>query len=77
MAMPPIFAMPWDFCRNSRKNGAQLIGSWPANGYEHDFSKAQRGDVFVGLCLDTDNQDDLTEERISKWTSQIIDEFGL
>jgi len=59
------------------KNGAQLIGMWPVTGYEHDFSKAQRGDQFIGLCLDTDNQDELTEERISKWANQILGEFGL
>jgi flavodoxin I len=65
------------FAEIAEKKGASLVGAWPAQGYEHDFSKAQRGDVFVGLCLDTDNQDDLTEQRLTQWTTQIISEFGL
>ena len=59
------------------KQGGKLVGFWPVAGYEHDFSKAQRDDVFVGLCLDTDNQDDQTEQRISTWVPQVISEFGL
>lgn len=59
------------------KNGGTLIGFWPTEGYEHDFSKAQRGDQFIGLCLDVDNQDELTDERVSKWVEQIVGEFGL
>jgi flavodoxin I len=65
------------FSEIAEKQGAQLVGLWPVTGYEHDFSKAQRGDVFVGLCIDTDNQDDLTEQRLVKWTDQIAGEFGL
>lgn len=59
-----------------KKNG-KLIGLTSVTGYEHDFSKAQRGDQFVGLCLDTDNQDDLTEQRTVQWVEQILSEFGL
>ena len=59
------------------KNGGQLVGFWPIAGYEHDFSKAQRGDIFVGLCVDTDNQDELTEQRVSTWVPQVLSGFGL
>ena len=59
------------------KKGGKLVGFWPVAGYEHDFSKAQRGDVFVGLCLDTDNQDDQTEQRIATWVPLVVSEFGL
>ena len=59
-----------------KKNG-KLIGLTSVEGFEHDFSKAQRGDQFVGLCIDTDNQDELTEPRIQKWVEQIFQEFGL
>jgi flavodoxin I len=59
------------------KKGGQLVGMWPATGYEHDFSKAQRGDMFVGLCLDVDNQDELTEPRVIKWVAQVLNEFNL
>jgi flavodoxin I len=65
------------FAEIVEQNNGKLVGLWPTAGYEHDFSKAQRGDVFVGLCLDTDNQDELTEERLQKWVPQILSEFGL
>jgi len=65
------------FAEIVEKNGGQLVGFWPVLGYEHDFSKAQRGDKFVGLCLDTDNQDDQTEERINRWTNQLMAEFSV
>lgn len=59
-----------------KKNGT-LIGFTSVEGFEHDFSKAQRGNEFVGLCLDVDNQEDLTEPRIQQWVEQIIVQFGL
>ena len=59
------------------KQNGKLVGFTSVTGYEHDFSKAQRGEQFVGLCLDTDNQDDLTESRTQKWIEQILGEFGL
>jgi flavodoxin I len=65
------------FSEIAEKNGAKIIGSWPIAGYEHDFSKAQRGDVFIGLCLDTDNQDDLTEQRVTTWVPQVLSGFEL
>lgn len=61
----------------AEKNGASLVGFWPAVGYEHDFSKAQRGNQFIGLCLDVDNQDELTEERVTKWVAQVLQEFNV
>ncbi|UTW60803.1 flavodoxin [bacterium SCSIO 12741] len=61
----------------AEKNGAKIIGQWPTEGYEHDASKAQiDDDTFIGLCLDEDNQDDLTEERVDQWSEQIKSEFG-
>ena len=41
------------------------------HGYYHDSSKAQIDDKFVGLAIDEDNQSDLTDERINKWTNEI------
>ncbi|MCB0482233.1 MAG: flavodoxin [Flavobacteriales bacterium] len=62
----------------AEKNGAQIVGHWPTEGYEHDESKAEiDDDTFIGLCLDEDNQDELTEERVTIWTKQIQEEFGL
>ncbi|MES2621085.1 MAG: flavodoxin [Bacteroidota bacterium] len=65
------------FAEIVEKKGGKLIGFMSAAGFEHDFSKAQRGEQFVGLCLDTDNQDDLTEPRIQQWVEQVYGEFGL
>jgi flavodoxin I len=64
------------FAEIVEKKGGTLIGFTSVQGFEHDFSKAQRGDQFVGLCLDTDNQDDLTEQRVQAWIEQVYSEFG-
>ena len=59
------------------KNGATICGKWSTDGYEYDACKAERDGVLVGLCLDIDNQDDLTEPRLDKWIPQVLSEFGL
>ena len=59
------------------KNGATICGKWPTDGYEYDACKAERDGVLVGLCLDIDNQDDLTDARIDQWIPQVLSEFGL
>lgn len=51
--------------------GASIVGFTSTDGYDHDESKAQLDGQFVGLVIDEDNQDDLTEERIEAWTSSI------
>lgn len=51
--------------------GANVIGSWSVDGYEHDNSKAQVDDSFVGLALDEDNQSELSDERIQTWCETI------
>ena len=53
------------------KSGAKIIGFTSTDGYYHDSSKAQIDDKFVGLAIDEDNQSDLTDERINKWTNEI------
>lgn len=54
-----------------QSTGAKIIGLTSIEGYEFDESKAQVGDQFVGLVIDEDNQDDLTDERIEAWTKNI------
>lgn len=54
--------------------GAQMMGYTSQEGYEHEDSKAIRGDKFCGCLLDAVNQEDLTPERISNWVAQLIDE---
>ena len=59
------------------KNGAILKGLWPVEGYDFLDSESVRDDMFYGLALDFDNQDDLTEGRIYKWVAQVRKEFGI
>ncbi|MFN8277992.1 MAG: flavodoxin [Chitinophagales bacterium] len=59
-----------------QRNGT-ICGFTSVKGFEHTFSKAQRGDQFVGLCLDVDNQDELTNERLEHWLPLILEEFGI
>ena len=51
--------------------GANVIGFTSTQGYTHDESKAQIDDSFVGLVLDEDNQDDLTQQRVDTWVQTI------
>ena len=61
-------------------NGGKLVG-YTANDETYDFgwmkpSKAfVDKDTFYGLCIDEDNQDELTQERITKWGEKIKEEF--
>ena len=57
------------------ENGGKLIGRWSIEGYEFDESVAVEGEEFLGLALDYDNQDTMSDERIKKWTSLIQGEF--
>ncbi len=54
--------------------GAKLIGRWPTDGYEFTASDSVEGDKFLGLALDEDQQEELTDERINIWIKQISKE---
>jgi flavodoxin I len=54
-----------------KAKGAALVGAWPTDGYDYSASKAVIDGKFVGLVLDQDNQDDLTEERLAAWLDQV------
>ncbi len=55
----------------AKKNGANIIGFTSTDGYEFEESKAVVDGKFVGLVIDVDNQDDLTDERIQNWVEDI------
>ena len=59
------------------ENGAKIIGHWPTKGYEFDHSKAEIAgkNLFVGLAIDEDQQEDLTDGRIEQWCAQISKAF--
>jgi len=59
------------------ERGGELVAFTSVEGYEHDYSKAQREDQFVGLCLDVDNEDELTQERIDSWLPNVLKAFDL
>jgi len=55
--------------------GANIVGKIPAEGYNFESSRAQRGNIFVGLPLDQENQGRLTSERVTKWVDQLKKEM--
>ncbi len=58
------------------KNDGKLIGKWPTEGYLHTESKAEMEDgFFCGLALDEDTEEEMTEDRLTTWCDQILDEF--
>ena len=61
-------------------NGGKLVG-YTANDETYDFgwmkpSKAfVDKDTFYGLCIDEDNQGELTQDRLKKWVEQLKLEY--
>lgn len=53
------------------EQGANLIGSWPTDGYEYEISMAERDGCFCGLVLDQDNQSDQTPARLETWLAEV------
>lgn len=56
--------------------GAKLVGFTSTGGYTFEASKAQRGNQFVGLVIDIENQNKKTKERIESWVKQLEKEFS-
>jgi flavodoxin I len=65
-----------DLADSLHKTGADLVGEVSGDGYEFNESRAFRDGKFVGLPLDEDFEDDLTEERVENWLKQILPELG-
>jgi len=57
-----------------KASGAKMVGYVDASNYEHEESKSVRGDKFLGLPLDQDNEEDQTEDRVKAWITQIKSE---
>lgn len=58
-----------------KNKGCKIIGQVATDAYDFDESTAVVDNKFVGLPLDQDNEDDLTETRIDNWVAQIQNEF--
>lgn len=58
-------------------NGAKIIGHWSTEGYDYEASKAEvpGANQFVGLAIDEDQQEELTQARVDQWCEQISREF--
>ncbi|MFT4937825.1 MAG: flavodoxin II [Paraglaciecola sp.] len=59
--------------------GCNIVGYWPNEGYEFTESKGLTEDKshFVGLSLDDENQYEQTDQRISQWAEQVLNELQL
>lgn len=60
------------------KAGAQCIGFTSTGGYDFAASLACNEDKtqFCGLAIDDDQQFDLTDDRISNWIEQLVQEYS-
>ncbi len=56
---------------------AVLVGQTSTDGYEYEDTTAVVEGKFLGLVIDEENQDDLTDERIKNWAEQIKADLGL
>lgn len=54
----------------------ELIGKISVDGYEYDASKAEKDSQLVGLILDEENQDELTNERVKLWVEELKKQFN-
>jgi flavodoxin I len=56
-------------------NGGTVIGQWPTDGYDFNESAAIIDGKFVGLAIDEDHQEDMTNARVEKWVKDILQMF--
>jgi len=52
-----------------------VVGKVSASGYTFSESKALSGDMFVGLPIDEEFEQSLTDQRIVEWVDQLKKEF--
>ena len=56
---------------HEKTQAAYIVGHTSTQGYDFESSNSVINNKFVGLAIDEDNQDDLTQERIEAWTNSI------
>ena len=59
------------------ENGGKLVGYVDKDKYEFKHSEAIVDDKFLGLPIDEDTQEELTNERLEDWFSDIKEFFVL
>lgn len=57
------------------EQGAKIVGFTSIEGYKFEKSKGIRGNQFVGLAIDFENQSELSTKRIEAWVYQLKKEF--
>lgn len=56
--------------------GATLIGFTSTEGYEFESSRALRGNQFLGLAIDYENQGSMNKQRVAAWVEQLKKDFA-
>lgn len=60
------------------ENGGKVIG-YTKKDITYDFDTTPKSlvdeETFYGLCIDEDNQDELTQDRLVSWVEQLKQEF--
>ena len=56
---------------------ANIIGQTSTKGYDFESSNSVINGEFVGLVIDSDNQKELTTQRLESWAEQIKEPLGL
>jgi len=64
-----------DLAEVVKETGATIIGQVSDEGYEFNESRAFVDGKFIGLPIDEDFEDDLTEERVDNWMKVILPEM--
>lgn len=55
--------------------GAKLVGFTSTEDYSYESSRAERGDQFIGLGIDFENQGTKNKERVNGWVDKLKLEF--
>jgi flavodoxin I len=58
-----------------KDKGCTIVGAVPTTGYSYEASRALDGSTFVGLPIDEDNENDLSDARIDNWVNLIRPAF--
>ena len=57
--------------------GGNLIGYCNKDGYEFTDSEAIINNEFIGLPIDMDNEEELTDQRIDNWLKSFKSQFNI
>lgn len=58
-----------------QSRGAKIVGLTSAKGFVFEKSRALKGDKFLGLAIDYENQADKIDDRLKAWIGQLRTEF--